>query len=345
VSTIDVLQRLKETLIDYSICTLVNNHREYNQMVCSFRKKGFIEPRCEFLYIDNSRKNEHDGFSGLNLFLRAAKGKHIIICHQDIELINDDIDKLDDRLSELDKIDQKWAVAGNAGGKYKSNLGELAIRITDPHGADVSRGPFPSRVTSLDENFILVKAGANLALSGNLSGFHLYATDLCIIASILGYNTYVIDFHLNHKSPGKLRKGKELLDGEKEFDEIKEIMTEKYSVAFSPQWYSSSTTEVFIIPKILLDFKYNFRCIAEKSYQSISSFFRQFKMNLTEYIFNKRVTSIFSIKRIKNTNMIKKPQGLEHSRASQPSGLESGPETPAKMCATPTTPLDCHAHP
>ena len=51
----------------------------------------------------------------------------------------------------------------------------------------------------LDENFIMVRAAVNLSLSGDLSGFHLYGTDLCAVASFLGYTAYVVDFHLRHE--------------------------------------------------------------------------------------------------------------------------------------------------
>jgi hypothetical protein len=293
VITLNVEQRLKESTIDYSICTLVNDHEEYHRMVQSFWKNGFLEPRCEFLYIDNSEQNKHDGFSGLNLFLRAVRGKYIIVCHQDVELICDGIKELDDRIDELDRIDQKWALAGNAGGKYKGNLHDLAIRITDPHGANVSRGPLPCRVTSLDENFILVKASANLALSGNLSGFHLYAMDLSIIASVLGHNVYVIDFHLKHKSAGKIRRGEDLLPGEIEFDKIKKNLINKYEIAFSPKWYSSSVTEIFIRPKILLDFKYNFQCLIWNFYYSMYSFFKRLELSSRKYISVRKTSGLF----------------------------------------------------
>jgi len=289
VITINVEQRLKEILIDYSICTLVNDHEEYNYMLQSFWNNGFIEPQCEFLHIDNSAKNKYDGFSGLNLFLRAARGKYIIVCHQDVELMHDGINELNNRIDELDIIDQKWALAGNAGGKYKGNFHDLAIRITDPHGANVSRGTLPCRVTSLDENFLLIKASANLTLSGNLHGFHLYATDLSIIASILGYNTYVIDFHLKHKSAGKIRKGKNLLPGEAEFSFLKKNMINKYAIAFSPKWYSSSHTKIFIRPKILLDFKYNFYYLIENLYYLMFSFFKRLELYFRKYMSIRKV--------------------------------------------------------
>ena len=80
---------------------------------------------------------------------------------------------------------------------------DLRSVVTDPYGEDIRKGgPFPVAVVALDENFIIVRAEANLAVSGNLAGFHLYGTEICLIAHILGYRSYVIDFHVWHKSKG-----------------------------------------------------------------------------------------------------------------------------------------------
>jgi hypothetical protein len=184
---------------DFTICTLVTNLPEYEEMVESFNKAGFTEENSEFFYIDNSNGNAHDGYSGLNKFLNTATGTYIIICHQDILLNFDTVNVLKQRIAELDALDPDWAILGNAG---FAGFTEKFYRISDPWGSNTHLGTLPAKVKSLDENFLVIKNEANLALSHNLKGFHLYATDLCTIASILGWNAYVIDFHLYHKSAG-----------------------------------------------------------------------------------------------------------------------------------------------
>ena len=183
--------------LQFTIATIVNDLAQYEEMLASFAEGGFID-NCEFIGVDNRNGNQFDGYSGIRLLLAQARGRYVIVCHQDVRLINDNRATLEARLHDLEKVDPFWALAGNAGGTED----DLAIRISDPHGEDQRRGELPSRVSSLDENFILVKAEAMIAPSADLRGFHLYGTDLCLQASMRGHTAYVIDFHLRHLGRG-----------------------------------------------------------------------------------------------------------------------------------------------
>ena len=228
-------RRLAETALGYSICTMVTDAGEYSRLVASFRAGGFDGADCEYLYIDNSRGNRFDSFAGYNLFLSVARGEHIILCHQDIELLGDGRERLDRVLAELTARHPEWGLCGNAGGVRP---GRLALRISDPHGDDLRvGGPFPVRVTSLDENFIVARRSANLALSRDLSGFHHYGADLCLIAGLLGHGAYVVDFHLRHRSPGKVDAG---------FHELQRRLIAKYQAALRPRWIATTCTSYFL---------------------------------------------------------------------------------------------------
>lgn len=222
--------QLPESAIRFSICTLVTDRGEYAEMVESFRDGGFGGKDCEFLYLDNSDGNTFDAFDGYNLFLTRASGDRLILCHQDVLLLDHGRTDLEARLAELDRLDPAWALCGNAGGTAD---GKLAIRITDPHGADQSTGTFPARAVALDENFIVVRRDSNLALSKDLGGFHLYGTDLCIVADMLGRTAYVIDFHLRHKSAGKTDSG---------FYAARRAAIAKYRRAFRSRWIRTTCT-------------------------------------------------------------------------------------------------------
>jgi hypothetical protein len=219
--------------IRYSICSLVNGKEEYAGMVNSFKQAGFTEPLCEYLYVDNSERNKFDAYEGLNQLITASQGEYIILCHQDIELRFDNLEVLEKRIAELNQLDKNWAILSNAGGY---NLKKVFKRITHP-GDQFNAGPFPHQVTSVDENFIVIKKSANLSLSRDLSGFHLYGTDLCIIANILGYTAWAIDFHLYHKSTGNMNQS---------FYDTRKLLTKKYSNAFRSRYIKTTCTNLFI---------------------------------------------------------------------------------------------------
>lgn len=221
-------------IYSFSVATLVTNFLEYQEMVNSFRDAGFDESNSEFIYIDNSNENIEDGYSGINKFLNRAQGKYIIICHQDVLLKYDDVEVLKACLIELDNLDSEWAIAGNAG---FASFTQKFYRISDPHGENTQIGKLPANVKSLDENFLVVKNEANLCLSNNLKGFHLYATDLITIAKILGWNAYVIDFHLYHKSGGKC---------DENFMQTKKDFIQKYSQLMKPLYIQTTCTSMII---------------------------------------------------------------------------------------------------
>ena len=117
---------------------------------------------------------------------------------------------------------------GNAGGV---SPGSLALRITDPHGADQHVGQLPARVMSLDENFIVVRRDARVGFSVDLSGFHFYGADICLNADVMGHSAYVVDFHLLHLSAGTKNLA---------FDDMEARFRAKWSRALAPRWMQTT---------------------------------------------------------------------------------------------------------
>jgi hypothetical protein len=214
--------------VTYSIATLVNDSAQHAALRASFEAGGFAGPDCEYLPIDNTGPVQTGAYRGLNEMLNAARGAYVILCHQDVRLIADGRAELDARLAELETLDPGWALAGNAGGVAP---GRLAIRITDPHGTDRHVGALPARVTSLDENFIVVKRSARVGFSRDLDGFHFYGADICLVADILGYSAYVIDFHLRHLSAGAKSAA---------FSECEAAFRAKWSRALRARWMQTT---------------------------------------------------------------------------------------------------------
>ncbi|MBD8487294.1 hypothetical protein IFO69_00900 [Echinicola sp. CAU 1574] len=230
-----VITEVKEYPFQFSICTLVTDHTEYKEMKASCLKAGFGEDDCEYLIIDNSTGNSIDAYKGLNLFLQQARGEHILICHQDVIFHDDKRENLESCIKELYLKAPKWAIAGNAG---RVNLKYLAINMTNGKSGETFREKdTPIRVMAVDENFMVVKNSANLALSSDLKGFHMYGADLCLLADILGYRSYVINFNLIHKSEGKL---------DKVFETAKTDFVRKYSKALRPRFMASTAARFYI---------------------------------------------------------------------------------------------------
>ena len=218
----------------YSVCTLVTNTQEYEEMISSYIAAGFTEEICEFLYADNTLSNQFEAFGALNQFLQEAQGEYIILCHQDIILHDSNRVDLESRIREMDSLDPSWGILSNAGGV---NLKHVAMHITQPTGNRFVEKNLPLRVITVDENFILVKHRANLALSSDLSGFHLYGTDICLIAEALGFTSYVINFNLIHKSDGNANRS---------FFEILARLKKKYRQAFRGRFVSTTITRFYI---------------------------------------------------------------------------------------------------
>ena len=229
----------------YAICTLVSNLDEYGRMLESFIEAGFALDDCEYRYADNTKGNTFDAYKGINLFLQNADARYIIICHQDVLMHFDTRADLEQRIDELNAIDNNWAVLGNAG---TNNLYLESMKITHADMVCNEKGVLPSMVRSLDENFLLIKKSSNLALSGDLSGFHLYGTDICLIAECLGYTAYAVKFNLLHLSKGKV---------DDSFYLLSQKIQAKYSFFFRNRYIKTTVTRFYLSQGGILRFIMN----------------------------------------------------------------------------------------
>ena len=183
----------------FCVMTVANSLTQYAEMRGSLAEAGFTEDRCRFVLLDNSAGNAHEPHSAINQTLDAAAEPYVIACHQDILLDQGPgFDQLADRIERLNTSYPNWAVAGNSGGK--SNLAEL-YHLHDPNGFHYA-APLPQQVRTLDENFLVIRRDAGVRCSKELSGFHLYAADLCLHAAERGMQSFVIDFYFTHLSGG-----------------------------------------------------------------------------------------------------------------------------------------------
>ncbi len=183
----------------YSICTIVTSLDEYAVMKKSFEDCRFTDG-CEYIIADNTQGNSFDAYHAISRFMRESRGKYLVVVHQDVRCI-DSKEQLTGCLDKLSALDTRWAVCGNSGAKgyhqdilYINNAGKI-----------VEHANLPTRVHSLDENLLIIRNDTGMTISSDLTGFHLYGTDLCLIADFLGYTSYVIPFMVKHLSHGNLK--------------------------------------------------------------------------------------------------------------------------------------------
>jgi hypothetical protein len=219
----------------FSLCVMVTRWEEYRYHLASFARGGFDAGCCEFLVLDNSAGNRADAYLAVNEFLGAARGDYVVLVHHDVALIADGRAELDRCLAELDGLDPHWGLCGNAG---HTADGRRAICISHPLDEREVAGDLPARVVSLDENFLLVRRVANLAASRDLSGFHHYGPDLCIVADILGWSAWVIPFFVRHNSAGTI---------DERYARSRAAIAAKYRRALRPRWVHIVTRQPFYL--------------------------------------------------------------------------------------------------
>jgi hypothetical protein len=178
-------------LATFRIATFVNDRELYARMRASFEQAGFVEPLARYTI------ETGEPFAAITRLGSAAE-PYVILAHQDVLCDQGqtaaDLDRL---LGELTKLDDRWVVAGNAGGVDRHR--------TIIHVSDVWSDPacLPCRVTTLDENLLILRTARRPHCSSGLSGWHLYGSDVCLHAEKSGSSCYVIDFRVTHLSPGK----------------------------------------------------------------------------------------------------------------------------------------------
>lgn len=183
----------------FCIATIANDLDQYAEMRRSLSEAGFTEDNCRFVLFDNSAENAFEPYSAINQTLDEATEPYVIACHQDILL--DQGAAIAQLVAQLELLNQKhpdWAVAGNSGGT--NNLADVC-HLHDPNGFHHAAS-LPQQVLTLDENFFVIRRASGVRCSAELSGFHFYATDLCLHAAQLGFSCYVLDFYFTHLSGG-----------------------------------------------------------------------------------------------------------------------------------------------
>ena len=217
----------------FSICSVITNKEEYTLMRQSFETCDFTDG-CEYIIADNTHGNIFDAYQAIGRFIRESQGKYLIIVHQDVRCI-DNRSHLEKCLDDLGQKDNKWAICGNAGAIGYHQF----VHHINNAGRIITNTNLPARVSSLDENLLIINKAASITISSDLNGFHLYGTDLCIIADFLGYNCYVIPFMVKHLSQGNLKELSKNVD--KFIDQYGKKIRSRYVETTCTKFYLSNS--------------------------------------------------------------------------------------------------------
>jgi hypothetical protein len=169
----------------------------------SFLARGFTEPYADFRIIDNTETTQKDAYEAYEYFRATSTAKYLLMIHQDVLATSDTYSVLNEKLQELEALDPRWAIAGNAGKNDEWISGP--IHLAEPAGVHIdSSFSYPARVTSLDENFLIFNLRNTFKKVSVGNGFHFYGTVLSLSAESEGFGSYVIQFLVNHLSKGKM---------------------------------------------------------------------------------------------------------------------------------------------
>lgn len=145
---------------------------------------------------------------GLNRLLdRAGGARCVVLSHQDVYLPAGWTARLATAMEELSSADDSWAVLGvfgrAAGGGYAGRAWSTGI------GRELTGGArTPALAVSLDELVLVVRGDAGLRFDETLPDFHLYGTDIVMMARSAGRSAYVVEAPVVHNSVPVLRLGK-----------------------------------------------------------------------------------------------------------------------------------------
>lgn len=146
-----------------------------------------------------------EGFSSASLAyndaIKEASGDILVFIHQDVYLPQDWLANVLDAIAQLDSRGIRWGVLGCYGVrrevKGSVGLGQVYSTGWGLQGCPISE---PEPVQTLDEIVLITRASNGLSFDPSLPNFHLYGTDLCLIAGERGFRNYVIPAFCVHNT-------------------------------------------------------------------------------------------------------------------------------------------------
>jgi glycosyltransferase involved in cell wall biosynthesis len=156
-----------------------------------------IDSRCQLIVKTGFRSAAHAYNEGLSEALHDT----VVFCHSDVYLPAGWLGRLRAAIAVLSVTDPNWAVLGVIGigldGAVRGHVYSTGLKGTV--GFPVSN---LVEVKSVDEMVIVLRRSTKLRFDGNLPGFHLYGTDICLEAIRRGLKAYIFPGFCLHNSNG-----------------------------------------------------------------------------------------------------------------------------------------------
>jgi glycosyltransferase involved in cell wall biosynthesis len=144
-----------------------------------------------------------EGFASASLAynhaIDEARGEIIVFVHQDVYLPRGWISQLRSAICYLEGRGQAWGVLGCFGSRFDAHggLGQVFTTGMGLHGNKIRE---PQSVETLDEIVLVIRKSSGLRFDPALPHFHMYGTDICMIARERGLPSYAMPAFCVHNT-------------------------------------------------------------------------------------------------------------------------------------------------
>jgi len=153
------------------------------------------------------RRNNTSASKAYNDGLAAADADIVIFAHQDVYFPRGWEKKLLLAIETLEKRGESWGVLGVIGSNKKAKLVGGAWSNGLQWKIQSQKFDSPAPVRTFDEIVLILRKDAGLRFDDNLPGFHLYGTDIALMAIKAGLGAYVFDAPVIHNSIWRKKLG------------------------------------------------------------------------------------------------------------------------------------------
>ena len=184
------------------VFTFVSDDSSYDEMLASFESAGFSSDIAMFNRLTSrGRPGEPEPYSTITELIESVQEPYFILCHQDVRI--DPGNGVDDLTAQLALLSANGSALG--GGRQRGRVAPVENGSAH-HRPSWRQHPGSAASTCPDSRreFPRPSNRYGIGLLPGLHGFHLYGTDACMNARVLGFSAYVIDFHVHHLSAGKM---------------------------------------------------------------------------------------------------------------------------------------------